>query len=147
MVLFIVFIGGIITTRSLLIYRNSIHLNSSFPERTDLTEVLQLFFDLVSKGKFEEAVSRMDVEVARDHIKRTEYETALRAINKIRIISAQETQKESWGINEAFFRIMFHVELKPEYIQTMWDNGENTKIVKLAKKGQMWRIAEIRSVF
>jgi hypothetical protein len=106
-------------------------------------DIVRLFFRLINEKRVPEAVAMLSQETAPDEITKQTWELNFKSLRSITIKSIEEWRKNDWNEKQMTFKVILRAEVRPESSFYAWDNGENTRWIKLKKEANLWKVFQI----
>jgi len=110
---------------------------------------IQTFFEYIDNDEPDKAVLMMsDNMVGTDPIQSNStmqaFAVAFNEWDRVEVNSIEEGIKDDWTMNVRTYKVTFTIQFKdtPEY-GTNWDEGENTRWIRLLRTNEGWNIDEI----
>ncbi|MEA3356855.1 MAG: hypothetical protein U9Q67_00225 [Patescibacteria group bacterium] len=118
------------------------------PDPTE-EDVIRLFFSLIDEDRPDEAVLMMsDNMVGTDPVQMNStmqaYAVTFNEWNSVQTLEVEEYDRENWSMNSRVYKVTVAIEFKenPEY-NLNWDDGENTRWIRILRTEQGWQIDNI----
>lgn len=104
-------------------------------------DIVRVFFELINEKRIPEAISMMSSKAVPDDTHKQGYGVTFNQFKEIKVINIKESMKEEWTSDRQTYMVNLDVMIRSDSNQPiLWDDGENTRFVTLAKENNLWKI-------